>query len=196
MICYVSGAQRRICAKDIRGHKKQLPHYDDMLCLQEIESGGALHWPPNADEWQYYMEEARMTVCATTGNACCPAGNVGKAPFVYPEIIWISRFRMIHERRESARQKATTPPGLVCWDSHQRLSGSAHSSRNGVRPMAKCHGSDAYRYRRARGHHRIPALLDIFLRVARCGQYKRGTSHERSDARWNGDRGKWCGKPI
>jgi hypothetical protein len=144
------------------------------------------------------------------GKRLLPCGERGQSAFrtwtihreywrqtlIYPEIIWISRFRMIHERRESARQKATTPPGLVCWDSHQRLSGSAHSSRNGVRPMAKCHGSDAYRYRRARGHHRIPALLDIFLRVASCGQYKRGTSHERSDARWNGDRGKRCGKPI
>ncbi|MDQ2764202.1 MAG: cupin domain-containing protein [Pseudomonadota bacterium] len=51
--------------------------------LVEVEPGGLreLHWHPNADEWQYYIDgEARMTVFASEGKARTfdyRAGDVG-----------------------------------------------------------------------------------------------------------------------
>jgi len=54
--------------------------------LVEVEPGGmrALHWHPNADEWQYYIEgQARMTVFASEGKARTfdyRAGDVGYVP--------------------------------------------------------------------------------------------------------------------
>jgi oxalate decarboxylase len=55
--------------------------------LVEVEPGGMreLHWHPNVDEWQYYIEgRARMTVFASTNNARTfnfQAGDVGAVPF-------------------------------------------------------------------------------------------------------------------
>ena len=55
--------------------------------LVEIEPGGMreLHWHPNADEWQYYLEgQGRMTVFASGGKARTfdyQAGDVGYVPF-------------------------------------------------------------------------------------------------------------------
>jgi oxalate decarboxylase len=55
--------------------------------LVEVEPGGMreMHWHPNADEWQYYIEgEARMGVFAAQGNARTfdyRAGDVGFVPF-------------------------------------------------------------------------------------------------------------------
>jgi oxalate decarboxylase len=55
--------------------------------LVEIEPGGMreLHWHPNADEWQYWIEgEGRMTVFASSENARTfdfQAGDVGFVPF-------------------------------------------------------------------------------------------------------------------
>jgi oxalate decarboxylase len=55
--------------------------------LVEIEPGGLreLHWHPNADEWQYYIEgQARMGVFASSGQARTfdfRAGDVGYVPF-------------------------------------------------------------------------------------------------------------------
>lgn len=55
--------------------------------LVEIEPGGLreLHWHPNSDEWQYYIEgEARMGVFAASGQARTfdfRAGDVGYVPF-------------------------------------------------------------------------------------------------------------------
>ncbi len=55
--------------------------------LVEVEPGGMreLHWHPNTDEWQYYIEgEARMGVFGSTGNARTfdyRAGDVGYVPF-------------------------------------------------------------------------------------------------------------------
>ena len=53
----------------------------------EIEPGGMreMHWHPNTDEWQYYIQgQARMTVFASGGRARTfdfQAGDVGYAPF-------------------------------------------------------------------------------------------------------------------
>lgn len=55
--------------------------------LVEIEPGAMreLHWHPNADEWQYYLEgQARMTVFASEGKARTfnfQADDVGYVPF-------------------------------------------------------------------------------------------------------------------
>src|SRR6202163_3824767 len=55
--------------------------------LVEIEPGGLreLHWHPNNDEWQYYLEgQGRMTVFASGGKARTfdsQAGDVGYVPF-------------------------------------------------------------------------------------------------------------------
>jgi oxalate decarboxylase len=55
--------------------------------LVEIEPGGLreLHWHPNADEWQYYIEgQGRMGVFASSGQARTfdfQAGDVGYVPF-------------------------------------------------------------------------------------------------------------------
>ena len=55
--------------------------------LVEVQPGGLreMHWHPNADEWQYYIEgEARMGVFAAEGNARTfdyRAGDVGFVPF-------------------------------------------------------------------------------------------------------------------
>jgi oxalate decarboxylase len=55
--------------------------------LVEVEPGGMreLHWHPNTDEWQYYIEgQARMGVFAASGQARTfdfMAGDVGFVPF-------------------------------------------------------------------------------------------------------------------
>jgi oxalate decarboxylase len=55
--------------------------------LVEVQPGGMreLHWHPNGDEWQYYIEgQARMGVFASEGNARTfdfRAGDVGFVPF-------------------------------------------------------------------------------------------------------------------
>jgi len=55
--------------------------------LVEIAPGGMreLHWHPNNDEWQYYLEgEGRMGVFASSGQARTfdyRAGDVGYVPF-------------------------------------------------------------------------------------------------------------------
>jgi oxalate decarboxylase len=55
--------------------------------LVEVEPGGMreLHWHPNTDEWQYYIEgQARMGVFASSGQARTfdfLAGDVGYVPF-------------------------------------------------------------------------------------------------------------------
>lgn len=56
--------------------------------LVEVEPGGVreLHWHPNADEWQFYLEgQGRMTVFAAEGHARTfdyVAGDVGYVPHV------------------------------------------------------------------------------------------------------------------
>jgi oxalate decarboxylase len=55
--------------------------------LVEVEPGGMreMHWHPNADEWQYYIDgQARMGVFAASGQARTfdfQAGDVGFVPF-------------------------------------------------------------------------------------------------------------------
>ncbi len=61
--------------------------------LVEVQPGHIreVHWHPNADEWQYYVEgQARMTVFAAQGNARTfdyHAGDVGYVPKSMPHFV-------------------------------------------------------------------------------------------------------------
>ncbi|HEX9461560.1 MAG TPA: cupin domain-containing protein [Alphaproteobacteria bacterium] len=103
--------------------------------LVEIEPGGLreLHWHPNADEWQYYIEgKARMGVFASSGQARTfdfQAGDVGYVPFAmghYVENIgdrpvrFLEMFKSSYYADVSLEQwMALTPPELV--DAHLKL---------------------------------------------------------------------------
>jgi oxalate decarboxylase len=97
--------------------------------LVEVQPGGMreMHWHPNADEWQYYIEgQARMGVFGSTGNARTfdyRAGDVGYVPFAmghYVENTGDGPLRFL-EMFKSARYAdvslnqwlALTPPELV-----------------------------------------------------------------------------------
>jgi oxalate decarboxylase len=97
--------------------------------LVEIEPGGLreLHWHPNNDEWQYYIEgTGRMTVFASNGRARTfdyQAGDVGYVPFAtghYVENIgdtplrFLEMFKCGYYADVSLSQwMALTPPELV-----------------------------------------------------------------------------------
>jgi oxalate decarboxylase len=97
--------------------------------LVEVEPGGLreLHWHPNADEWQYYVEGAgRMTVFAAEGRARTfdyRAGDVGYVPFAmghYIENTGEGRLRFLEMFRSDrfadislSQWMALTPPQLV-----------------------------------------------------------------------------------
>jgi quercetin dioxygenase-like cupin family protein len=76
--------------------------------LVEVEPGGLreLHWHPNADEWQYYIEgPGRMTVFASEGKARTfdyRAGDVGYWP----------RARHRYERSSAESVRSLTNPGI------------------------------------------------------------------------------------
>jgi oxalate decarboxylase len=95
----------------------------------EVEPGGMreLHWHPNTDEWQYYIEgQARMTVFASSGKARTfdyQAGDVGYIPFAMGHYIentgdeplrFLELFRSDRFADVSLQQwMALTPPELV-----------------------------------------------------------------------------------
>ncbi len=97
--------------------------------LVEIEPGGLreLHWHPNNDEWQYYLEgEARMGVFASSGQARTfdyRAGDVGYVPFAMGHYVentgkttlrFLELFKSDHYADISLNQwLASTPPELV-----------------------------------------------------------------------------------
>ena len=97
--------------------------------LVEVEPGGMreMHWHPNAEEWQYYIEgSARMGVFASEGNARTfnyRAGDVGTVPFAFGHYIenigntplrFLEMFRSPHFQDVSLNQwMALTPPELV-----------------------------------------------------------------------------------
>jgi oxalate decarboxylase len=97
--------------------------------LVEIEPGGMreLHWHPNADEWQYYIEgQARMGVFGAVGSARTidfVAGDVGYVPFAMGHYIentgtttlrFLEMFKSSYYADVSLNQwMALTPPELV-----------------------------------------------------------------------------------
>lgn len=97
--------------------------------LVEVEPGGLreLHWHPNNDEWQYYIEgQGRMGVFAAEGKARTfdyQAGDVGYVPFAMGHYIentgdtplrFLEVFKSDHFADISLNQwLALTPPELV-----------------------------------------------------------------------------------
>jgi oxalate decarboxylase len=102
--------------------------------LVEVEPRGMreLHWHPNADEWQYYLDgQARMTVFTADANAGTidyQAGDVGYIPRVTGHYIentglttlrFLEIFRSDHYADVSlAKWLALSPPELVCAHLH------------------------------------------------------------------------------
>jgi len=103
--------------------------------LVEVEPGGMreLHWHPNADEWQYYIEgQARMGVFGASGQARTydfRAGDVGYVPFAMGHYVentgtaplrFLEMFKSSYFADVSLNQwLALTPPELV--DAHLNL---------------------------------------------------------------------------
>jgi oxalate decarboxylase len=97
--------------------------------LVEVEPGGMreLHWHPNTDEWQYYIEgQARMGVFAASGQARTfdfLAGDVGYVPFAMGHYVentgtvplrFLEIFKSSYYADVSLNQwMALTPPELV-----------------------------------------------------------------------------------
>ena len=110
--------------------------------LVEVESGAMreMHWHPNSDEWQYYIEgEARMTVFASGGKARTfnyRAGDVGYVPFAMGHYIqntgstplrFLEMFKSDHYADVSLKQwLGLTPPELV--QAHLHLGKAALAS--------------------------------------------------------------------
>jgi oxalate decarboxylase len=103
--------------------------------LVEVEPGGMreLHWHPNTDEWQYYIEgQARMGVFAASGQARTfdfMAGDVGYVPFAMGHYVentgsvplrFLEIFKSSYYADVSLSQwMALTPPELV--NAHLKL---------------------------------------------------------------------------
>jgi oxalate decarboxylase len=103
--------------------------------LVEVEPGGMreLHWHPNANEWQYYIEgQARMGVFAASGQARTfdyRAGDVGYIPFAMGHYVentgetplrFLEVFKSSYYADVSLDQwMALTPPELV--EAHLKL---------------------------------------------------------------------------
>ena len=118
--------------------------------LVEVEPGGMreLHWHPNADEWQYYIEgKGRMTLFAAEGHARTfnyQAGDVGYVPFAMGHYIqntgeeplcFLEMFKSDHFADISLAQwMALVPPGLVRDHLHadQELMAALHKDKRPV----------------------------------------------------------------
>ena len=103
--------------------------------LVEVQPGGMreLHWHPNADEWQYYIQgQARMGVFGASGQARTfdfLAGDVGYVPFAMGHYIentgdttlrFLEMFKSSYYADVSLDQwMALTPPELV--EAHLKL---------------------------------------------------------------------------
>jgi oxalate decarboxylase len=103
--------------------------------LVEVQPGGMreLHWHPNTDEWQYYIEgQARMGVFAPSGQARTfdfMAGDVGYVPFAMGHYVentgatplrFLEMFKSSYFADVSLNQwLALTPPELV--NAHLKL---------------------------------------------------------------------------
>jgi oxalate decarboxylase len=112
--------------------------------LVEVMPGGMreMHWHPNTDEWQYYIEgQARMGVFAASGQARTfnfQAGDVGYVPFAMGHFIentgstplrFLEIFKSSYYADVSLNQwLALTPPELV--KAHLKLDAQAMAALN------------------------------------------------------------------
>jgi len=117
--------------------------------LVEVEPGGMreLHWHPNADEWQYYVEgRGRMTAFASGGTARTfdyRAGDVGYVPFAMGHYVentgdttlrFLEMFRSDRYADVSLSQwLALTPPELV--RAHLHMSEEAMGALRKEKPV-------------------------------------------------------------
>jgi oxalate decarboxylase len=115
----------------------------------EVEPGGIreLHWHPNADEWQYWLEgQGRMTVFASGGKSRTfdyQAGDVGYAPRAmghYIEntgqdpLVYLALFRSDHYADVSLAQwMGVLPPELV--KAHLNLDDTTIAGLPRTRPL-------------------------------------------------------------
>lgn len=120
--------------------------------LVEVEPGGMreMHWHPNTDEWQYYIEgHGRMTVFAAEGKARTfdyQAGDVGYVPFAMGHYIentgstmlrFLEVFKSDHYADVSLNQwLALTPPQLVQAHLHLKQNG-IEALRKEKRPVVR-----------------------------------------------------------
>ena len=119
--------------------------------LVEVNPGGMreLHWHPNTNEWQYWIEgQARMGVFGASGQARTfdfQAGDVGYVPFAmghYIEntgttpVIYLEVFKSSYYADVSLNQwMALTPPELV--EAHLNLRPEVMKAlRKGKAPVA------------------------------------------------------------
>jgi oxalate decarboxylase len=118
--------------------------------LVEIQPGAMreLHWHPNTDEWQYFIEgEGRMTVFASGSKARTfdyRAGDVGYVPFAMGHYVentgsgplrFLEMFRSDRFADVSLNQwMALTPPELVRAHLHldDRMMGALHPDKRPV----------------------------------------------------------------
>jgi oxalate decarboxylase len=118
--------------------------------LVEVEPGAIreLHWHPNNDEWQYYLEgRGRMTVFAAGGKARTfdyQAGDVGYVPFAMGHYIentgetplrFLEMFKSDHFADVSLNQwMALMPPELVQAHLHlnQKVMGALRKEKRPV----------------------------------------------------------------
>jgi oxalate decarboxylase len=118
--------------------------------LVEVDPGGMreLHWHPNTNEWQYYIEgQARMGVFGASGQARTfdfRAGDVGYVPFAmghYIENTGSSQVRFLEVFKSSTyadvslnQWMALTPPELI--EAHLGLGADAMEAlRKGKAPV-------------------------------------------------------------
>jgi len=110
--------------------------------LVEIAPGGMreLHWHPNTDEWQYYIEgQGRMGVFASAGQARTfdyQAGDVGYVPYAMGHYVentgdtplrFLEMFKSSYYADLSLNQwLALTPPKLV--EAHLKLDATVMSA--------------------------------------------------------------------
>jgi len=120
--------------------------------LVEVEPGGMreLHWHPNVDEWQYYIEgQGRMGVFGAQGSARTfdyRAGDVGYVPFAmghYIENIGNTPLRFLEMFRSSYfadlslnQWTALTPPQLLQAHFHldQTVMENLHKKKSPIVP--------------------------------------------------------------
>jgi oxalate decarboxylase len=121
--------------------------------LVEVDPGGMreLHWHPNTDEWQYYIEgQARMGVFAASGQARTfdfQAGDVGYVPFAMGHYVentgtiplrFLEIFKSSYYADVSLNQwMALTPPELI--SAHlkldQQVMGALRKTKEAVVPV-------------------------------------------------------------